>query len=171
VAEFARAHGLVLFSDEVYRELEHDPDWSAARRLRPVRTGGLAWEHLQDLRAARAAARVAGHPRRGAAGRPPSAEGLRPTASPIGLPRVHGVSDVDEFCAPRERRCPTASRLGLRRATARARRLRTREQAHGAGDARRSARRDRHRQPRSISGQSARLTPSSGTVPTSRGGP
>jgi aspartate/methionine/tyrosine aminotransferase len=25
VAEFARAHGLVLFSDEVYRELEHDP--------------------------------------------------------------------------------------------------------------------------------------------------
>ena len=35
VIGLARAHGLVVFSDEVYRELEHDPAWPL-RRVRSV---------------------------------------------------------------------------------------------------------------------------------------
>ena len=76
VIRLARAHGLVVFSDEVYRELEHDPASPAARRVRRLRAGRLARQHLQELRPAGTADRLARHPRGRPAGRRRHAEGL-----------------------------------------------------------------------------------------------
>ena len=76
VIDLARAHGLVVFSDEVYRELEHDPASPAAGRVRCLRTGRLARQHLQELRPAGAADRLDRHPRGRLAGRRRHAQGL-----------------------------------------------------------------------------------------------
>ena len=54
----SRAAGMVVFSDEVYRELEHDPA-PAAGRVRRVRAGRLARQRLQELRPAGPADRLA----------------------------------------------------------------------------------------------------------------
>ena len=59
IGDLARSHGLVLFSDEVYRELEHDPGDRLPAACDLDDAGGLARKHLQDLRAARATPRVA----------------------------------------------------------------------------------------------------------------
>jgi aspartate/methionine/tyrosine aminotransferase len=151
VIGLARAHGLVVFSDEVYRELEHDP----AGRLpaacdvyeRAVSLGSISKSYgLPGLRigwiATRAAAlrdavsmlkdytticasapselltALALRNRRVLLDRNlaivqrnlPLLDGfferhagtfdwIRPTASPIGFPRVRGVSDVAQYCA------------------------------------------------------------------------
>src|SRR5690242_16749719 len=76
VAEPARSANVVLFSDEVYRELEHDPADRLPAALRPARARGLIGQHLQELRPARAAPRVASHPRRCAARGHHAPEGL-----------------------------------------------------------------------------------------------
>ena len=80
----------------------------------PHNPRGTARQHLQELRAARAPARLAGEARRRNPRRGHADEGLhddllerhgdtfewvRPTASPIGFPRVNDVADVDEMCA------------------------------------------------------------------------
>ncbi len=151
VSQMARAHGLVLFSDEVYRELEHDP----ADRLpaacdldeRAVSLGSisksyglpglrLGWIVTRDAGTREAVMRLKDYTticssapsevltalalrnrhvllernlaivernlpllddffaRHGDA-----FEWVRPTASPIGFPRVNGVADVEEMCA------------------------------------------------------------------------
>jgi aspartate/methionine/tyrosine aminotransferase len=151
VIELARAHGLVVFSDEVYRELEHDP----ADRLpaacdeyeRAVSLGSISksyglpglrigWIATRDgaLRDAVSALKdytticssapselltaLALRNRRVLLDRNlaivrrnlPLLDGffkrhagtfewVRPTASPIGFPRVRGISDVARYCA------------------------------------------------------------------------
>ena len=63
VVELAREHDLVLFGDEVYRELEHDPADRLPAVMRGLRARRLARQHLQELRPARAC---------GSAGSPPA---------------------------------------------------------------------------------------------------
>lgn len=150
VVELARSHRLVLFSDEVYRELEHDP----ADRLpaacdlddRAVSLGSISKSYgLPGLRIGWIATRDAGlrdavlrlkdytticssapsefltalalrnrHVllERNLAivarnlplldelfeRRPETFEWTRPTAGPIGFPRVRGAGDVDRWC-------------------------------------------------------------------------
>jgi len=151
VIELARAHGLILFSDEVYRELEHDP----AQRLPPacdeyelaVSLGSISKSYgLPGLRIGWIATRDRGIREAVAtmkdytticASAPsefltalalrhrqvlldrnlaivqrnlPLLDGffarhagtfdwVRPTASPIGFPRVTGVGDLTQYCA------------------------------------------------------------------------
>jgi aspartate/methionine/tyrosine aminotransferase len=151
VAELARAHGIVLFSDEVYRELEHHPAdrLPAACDLLPtaVSLGSisksyglpglrLGWLVTRDARlrerllalkdytticssapsevltavalrhrevllernlglVQRNLALLDDFLRRHA----DSFQWVRPTASPIGFPRVSGLGAVDELCA------------------------------------------------------------------------
>jgi len=150
VIALARAHGLVVFSDEVYRELEHDPasrlpaacdayeravslgSISKSYGLPGLRTGWLATREaglrdavatLKDYTTICTSApsefltalalrhrqvlldRNLGIVRRNLplldgfferhAG---SFEWIRPTASPIGFPRVTGLGDLTRFC-------------------------------------------------------------------------
>ena len=150
VIGLARAHGLVVFSDEVYRELEHDPasrlpaacdayeravslgSISKSYGLPGLRTGWLATREaglrdavatLKDYTTICTSApsefltalalrhrqvlldRNLGIVRRNLplldgfferhAG---SFEWIRPTASPIGFPRVTGLGDLTRFC-------------------------------------------------------------------------
>jgi aspartate/methionine/tyrosine aminotransferase len=150
VADLARDRGLVLFSDEVYRELEHDP----ADRLpaacdlddRAVSLGSisksyglpglrLGWLATRDSALRESILRLKDYTT--ICSSAPSEvltalalrnrhvllernqaivqrnlaqlddfferhadvfEWVRPNASPIGFPRVHGVGDVDRFC-------------------------------------------------------------------------
>ncbi len=151
VAQVASGHGLVLFSDEVYRELEHDP----ADRLpaacdldeRAVSLGSisksyglpglrLGWIVARDAATREAVMRLKDYTT--ICSSAPSEvltalalrnrhvllernlaiveqnvpllddffarhadtfEWVRPTASPIGFPRVGGIADVDDMCA------------------------------------------------------------------------
>jgi aspartate/methionine/tyrosine aminotransferase len=151
VSELARSHGLVLFADEVYRELEHDP----AHRLpaacdldgHAVSLGSisksyglpglrLGWLVTRDGATREAIMRMKDYTT--ICSSAPSEvltavalrnrhvllernlgivqrnlpllddffdrhsdafEWVRPTASPIGFPRVNGTADVDEMCA------------------------------------------------------------------------
>ena len=151
VIGLARAHGLVVFSDEVYRELEHDP----AKRLPPacdeyeraVSLGSISksyglpglrigWIATRDRGMRDAVAAMKDYTTIGASA--PSEfltalalrnrqilldrnlaivernlplidafferhaetfEWVRPTASPIGFPRVTGVGDLARYCA------------------------------------------------------------------------
>ena len=151
VSELARSRGMVLFSDEVYRELEHDPrdrlpaacdlgehavslgsisksygrpgprlGWLVTRdaaireaimRMKDYTTicssapsevlTALALRNRQVLLdrnlelVARNLLLLDGFFERHAE----TFEWVRPTASPIGFPRVKGVADVDEMCA------------------------------------------------------------------------
>ncbi len=151
VSELARSRGIVLFSDEVYRELEHDPrdrlpaacdldehavslgsisksyglpglrlGWLVTRdaaireaimRMKDYTTicssapsevlTALALRNRQVLLdrnlelVARNLLLLDGFFERHAE----TFEWVRPTASPIGFPRVKGVADVDEMCA------------------------------------------------------------------------
>ena len=150
VSELARAQGIVLFSDEVYRELEHD----ARARLpaacdldeRAVSLGSISksyglpglrigWLVTRDAALRTALLRLKDYTticssapselltalalrnrdvllRRNLSiveGNLPliddffarhaeTFEWVRPTASPIGFPRIHGVGDPDAFC-------------------------------------------------------------------------
>ena len=150
VVELARAHKIVLFSDEVYRELEHDPERrlpaacdldehavslgsiSKSYGLPGLRLGWLATRdpavreailHLKDYTTICSSApsevltALALRHRQVLLGRnlaivasnlplldefferhADTFEWIRPVASPIGFPRVHGVDDVEEFC-------------------------------------------------------------------------
>jgi aspartate/methionine/tyrosine aminotransferase len=151
VIELARAHGLVVFSDEVYRELEHDPadrlpaacdlyeravslgSISKSYGLPGLRIGWIATRDsdlrdaistLKDYTTICASApseflaalalrnrhvlldRNLGIVRRNL----PLLDGfferhaeafawIRPTASPIGFPRVTGIHDLTRYCA------------------------------------------------------------------------
>jgi len=151
VAGLTRSHGLVLFADEVYRELEHDPGdrLPAACDLdeRAVSLGSisksyglpglrLGWLVTRDAATRDAIMRMKDYTT--ICSSAPSEvltaialrnrhvllernlaivernvpflddfferhadtfEWVRPTASPIGFPRVNGVADVDEMCA------------------------------------------------------------------------
>ena len=57
--ELARERSIVLFSDEVYRGLEHDPARPPAGRLRRLRARDLAGHRVEGLRPAGAADRLA----------------------------------------------------------------------------------------------------------------
>src|SRR6201982_2643820 len=150
VIGLARAHGLVVFSDEVYRELEHDPasrlpvaggeyeravslgSISKSYGLPGLRTGWIATRHaglrdavltLKDYTTICASAPsefltalalrhrgvlldrnlaivrrtlplLDGFFERHAG----TFEWIRPTASPIGFPRVTGLGDLTRFC-------------------------------------------------------------------------
>ena len=150
VGELASSHGLILFGDEVYRELEHDPRdrLSAACELheRAVSLGSisksyglpglrLGWLVTRDAATREAVMRLKDYTticssapsevltaialrNRGVLvarnlgivarnlpllddffGRHAGMfEWVRPTASPIGFPRVTGVADVDDLC-------------------------------------------------------------------------
>ena len=76
LVEMLAERGTVLFSDEVYRGLEHDESDTAARRLRPLRAGDLAEHGVEVLRAARPAHRLGRLPRRRAARSSARAEAL-----------------------------------------------------------------------------------------------
>ena len=151
VSELARSRGIVLFGDEVYRELEHDPrdrlpaacdldehavslgsisksyglpglrlGWLVTRdeatreaimRMKDYTTicssapsevlTALALRNRQVLLdrnlelVARNLSLLDGFFERHA----DTFEWIRPTASPIGFPRVKGVADIDEMCA------------------------------------------------------------------------
>src|SRR5262249_11561954 len=151
VIGLARAHGLVVFSDEVYRELEHDPasllpaacdeyeravslgSISKSYGLPGLRIGWIATRDgalrdavsvLKDYTTICASApselltalalrnrRVLLHRTLAIVRRTlPLLDGfferhaetfdwVRPTASPIGFPRVRGISDVAGYCA------------------------------------------------------------------------
>jgi aspartate/methionine/tyrosine aminotransferase len=151
VAELAAEHGLVLFSDEVYRELEHDPGdrLPAACDLLPagvslgsisksyglpgLRLGwlvtrdrglrerllalkdytticssapsevltALGLRHRERLleRNLELVARNLALVEQFLARHADSFQWVRPTASPIGFPRVTGLGDVDALCA------------------------------------------------------------------------
>ena len=73
IAEDAGAH---LFSDEVYRWLEHAPRSAAAGRRRALGPRAEPRRDVEDLRAARAAHRLAGLPRPRAAGAHRGDQGL-----------------------------------------------------------------------------------------------
>jgi len=149
--ELARSHGLVLFADEVYRELEHDPadrlpaacdlDEHAVSLGSISKSYGLpglrlGWLVARDGAIRDAIMRIKDYTT--ICSSAPSEvltalalrnrhvllernlaivernlpllddffarhrdvfEWVRPTASPIGFPRVNGVADVDEMCA------------------------------------------------------------------------
>jgi aspartate/methionine/tyrosine aminotransferase len=151
VSDLARSHGLALFADEVYRELEHDPSdrLPAACDLdeRGVSLGSisksyglpglrLGWLVTRDGALRDAIMRMKDYTT--ICSSAPSEvltavalrnrnvllernlaivernlplldefferhgdtfEWLRPSASPIGFPRVNGVADIDELCA------------------------------------------------------------------------
>ncbi|HUB04532.1 MAG TPA: aminotransferase class I/II-fold pyridoxal phosphate-dependent enzyme [Solirubrobacteraceae bacterium] len=151
VSDLARSHGLVLFSDEVYRELEHDPrgrlpaacdvDDHAVSLGSISKSYGLpglrlGWVVTRDAATREAIMRIKDYTticssapsevltalalrnRRvllernlGLVARnlplldgfferhADTFEWVRPTASPIGFPRVNGIADVDEMCA------------------------------------------------------------------------
>ena len=151
VIGLARAHGLVVFSDEVYRELEHDPadrlpaacdeyeravslgSISKSYGLPGLRIGWIATRHpalreavsmLKDYTTICSSApsefltALALRNRRvlldrnlaivrdnlplldGFFGRHAGTfDWVRPTASPIGFPRVRGIGDVAGYCA------------------------------------------------------------------------
>ena len=151
VSELARSRGMVLFSDEVYRELEHDPrdrlpaacdlDEHAVSLGSISKSYGLpglrlGWLVTRDAAIREAIMRMKDYTT--ICSSAPSEvltavalrnrqvlldrnlelvarnlplldgfferhaetfEWVRPTASPIGFPRVKGVADVDEMCA------------------------------------------------------------------------
>jgi aspartate/methionine/tyrosine aminotransferase len=144
VAELAAEHGLVLFSDEVYRELEHDPGdrlpaacdllpagvslgsisksyglpglrlgWLVTRdrglreRLLALKSApsevltALGLRHRERLleRNLELVARNLALVEQFLARHADSFRWVRPTASPIGFPRVTGLGDVDALCA------------------------------------------------------------------------
>ena len=192
VVELAREHDLVLFCDEVYRELEHDPAdrlpaacdlyeravslGSISKTLRPPGAAdrlarlprradsetalaelkdytticssapsellvALALRHRQTLIDAQPRTR---EPQPAAARRlllPATRdvfEWVKPTAGPIGFPRVTASRATSTSCARRlaEGRRAAASGIGVRPARPRARRVRSRESPGGAGSAR-----------------------------------
>ena len=150
VSDLARSHGLVLFSDEVYRELEHDPrgrlpaacdvDDHAVSLGSISKSYGLpglrlGWVVTRDAATREAIMRIKDYTT--ICSSAPSEvltalalrnrhvllernlelvarnlplledfferhadtfEWVRPTASPIGFPRVKGIADVDELC-------------------------------------------------------------------------
>ena len=102
VIGLARAHGLVVFSDEVYRELEHDP--ACRCRPRAISMSG-PFRSAASPRATVLLDRNLAIVRRNL----PLLDGfferhagafawIRPTASPIGFPRVTGIGDLNRYC-------------------------------------------------------------------------
>ena len=76
VVELAGERSAVLFGDEVYRGLEHDPADAATGGVRRLRAGDLAGDGVQGARAAGAAHRLARVPPAGAAGPRQGAEAV-----------------------------------------------------------------------------------------------